>query len=373
MNDEEHNSITELESLLKELDALAPKRDQGETKVFFRQVEADEVLNDSLPEEEVFEENVAPEELPNFAAVPVGDFQPTAGGPIAAIDCGIVRLGETENGLVIALRAAIVIDKDGKSTVKLFKTGPIYLHNQYKARILHEMGKNLGKEDLFVELDTSKPEKPVPIKIKSGVADNAHQYGDRFRNWLERLVQKIAVSSIKNGTILFDGALTLRTRDTHAIYLEGLARDASQSGNSIVAISKQSLLQIQGTPIRFWLKDVPNKNCYRNLTSAMRKEGADRVLGNAYAARLSVLGPTFRMDVKPVEGSSDKEAIDKFYNSALMRGGYPDILVRAHAHSYFTAPDVVQLQADAGAKYTLVPQADVQLTGIFAPFGGRFK
>ncbi len=79
------------------------------------------------------------------------------------------------------------------------------------------------------------------------------------------------------------------------------------------------------------------------------------------------------MDVKAVEGQSDSEAIGQFYNNALMRGGYPDVLVRAHAHSYFTAPDVIQLQAQAGATYSLVPQGEIDLGSIFAPFGGRFK
>jgi hypothetical protein len=96
-------------------------------------------------------------------------------------------------------------------------------------------------------------------------------------------------------------------------------------------------------------------------------------MGNAYAARYSPLGPTFRMDVKPAAGVSDDEALSLFYSNVLMRGGYPDILVRAHTHSYFTGPHVVELQALAGAKYRLVPQPEIDLSGIFGPFGGRFK
>jgi hypothetical protein len=89
--------------------------------------------------------------------------------------------------------------------------------------------------------------------------------------------------------------------------------------------------------------------------------------------RLSALGPTFRMDAKAADGQTDGEAINAFYNSTFIRGGYPDILVRAHAYSYFTSPDVIQLQAQAGSRFGLIPQNDVNLTGIFAPFGGRFK
>ncbi len=232
----------------------------------------------------------------------------------------------------------------------------------------------LGKPDFFVDLDTSDSANPVPVKVKSGVAGDAHQYGDRFRNWFERLVQRIAVASIQNGIVLFDGALTLRTRDTPRTYLEQLARLASDNGNALIAVSKQSRLQVGGRSIRFWLNDVPNRACYRLLSILMRREGAEeRSLGNIYAARFSVLGPTLRMDVKPIKGQSDDEAIGQLYSSVLIRGEYPDILVRAHTHSYFTSPDVIQLQAQASTKYSLVPEAEVELTGIFAPFGGRYK
>jgi hypothetical protein len=105
----------------------------------------------------------------------------------------------------------------------------------------------------------------------------------------------------------------------------------------------------------------------------MRREDIERVFGNTYAVRFSHLGPTFRMDVRSVIGQSDDEAISNFYSSAFMRGGYPDILVRAHTHSYFTSPDVIQLQAQAASRYSLIPQADVDLSAIFSPFGGRFK
>ena len=378
-NEKQPNVIDELQKFLEELESLAPKReDVSGSKIGYRAVIGEEMINDSLPEESVVdidgleaEESgrvISIEELPQAS-----DFQITQPGPIAAVDCGIVRLGETENGLVITMRAAIVVEDGEKSGVSIFRTGPIYLHNHYKLKVLHRIGAHLGKPDFFVEMDITDVNNPKPIRVKRGVADDAHQYGDRFRNWLERLTQRIAVTFVENGTILLDGALTLRTRDTPNSYYDELARLAGMKGNSIIAISKQSMLQVNGKPVRFWLNDLPNRVCYRSLSPMMRKEGIERVYGNAYASRFSLLGPTFRMDVKPVDGQTDDEAINRFYSSSLMRGGYPDILVRSHTYSYFTSPDVIQLQAQAGAKYRLVPQPEIDLSGIFAPFGGRFK
>lgn len=375
MNENTRDPVDELEQLLQEMEQLAPARaDTAGTEIAYRPTADEEVVEDSLPSEEVVEDDGAePAGAAELETIQALDFQTAESGAVAAVDCGVVRLGETENGLVIALRAAIIVDQTGGEKVTLFRTGPIYLHNAYKARLLHQIGVHMGRPDFFVELDESDVANPRPTRVKRLVADDSHQYGDRFRNWLERLVQKIAVASIESGVVLFDGALTLRTYDTPSTYLEDLASTANSRGNAIIAISKQSRLEIQGKPLRFWLNDVPDQACYRPLGQQLVPEGRERVLGNAYAARFSSLGPTFRMDVKAAEGQSDSEAIAQFHASAFMRGGYPDILVRAHAHCYFSSCSVVVLQAQAGAKYSLVPQGETDLAGIFAPFGGRFK
>jgi hypothetical protein len=173
--------------------------------------------------------------------------------------------------------------------------------------------------------------------------------------------------------VVLDGALTLRTRDTPGSYLQTLGRLASDRRTAIVALSKQSDLLVRDRSVRFWLDDAENRCCYRWLGPLLRGEGAARSMGQIYASRLSPAGPTFRLDIKPAAGESPSEVADRFFSSCFMRGGYPDILVRAHAYSYFTPPDVLQLQAQAGARYGLIPQQDVDLSGIFGPFGGRFK
>jgi hypothetical protein len=376
MVDEHDQSLGYLRELLTEMEQLAPARSDTAGAGIRLRAADDTPIDDSdppIPDDPLDEADFLEGEA-SLSDVPIRDFLTDDAVPLAAVDCGIIRLGETENGLVIALRATISKQVDGKASIQLFQTGPIYLHNLRKKEILHRVGIHLGKPDLLVEFEDQDADPPVIKKVRNGVAQDAHKYGDRFRNWFERLAQRIAVTAITNGIVLFDGALTLRTIDTPQAYLRDLARLADKHGNAIIAVSKQSHLQVQGRSLRFWLDDVPERSCYRQLSSLIRREsGEERVLGNAYAARFSPLGPTFRMDVKAVEGQSDAEAINAMFTSCLMRGGYPDLLVQAHAHSYFTSPDVVQLQAQATAKYSLTPQPEVQLTAIFAPFGGRFK
>jgi hypothetical protein len=82
---------------------------------------------------------------------------------VVAVDSGIARLGETQDGLVIALRAAVVTDSQSGSSVSLFRSGPIYLVSQYKAQALHQIGRQLGKPDLFIELEYSDPATPTIV------------------------------------------------------------------------------------------------------------------------------------------------------------------------------------------------------------------
>jgi uncharacterized protein YuzB (UPF0349 family) len=379
---EQDLQVKEIKEFLELVETFAPKRerDSRPESVVFRNVEGEEIIDDTVVDEELDETEESQDVDDNTQETEedpsqndVIDYETSTKCPVCAVDCGIVRLGETENGLVIALRASIVKDEDGKSNVLLYRSGPIYLNNKHKAEIFYQIGQQLLKPNIFVELDESDPDNVKIIKIKKGVADNANQYSDRFRNWFERILQKVAVESVENGIILVDGALTKNTRDTPTIFLQHLADLASSKGNAIIAISKKSSLLIEERPIQFWLDDVKNKPCYRDISALMRREKRERVLGNTYVARFSNLGPTFRMDVKSASGQSDKEAIDLFYTNAFLKGGYPDILVRAHSYSYFTPPVVTELQAQTRVLYKLIPKSEVDLSSIFAPFGGRFK
>jgi hypothetical protein len=367
-----NDAFTQLHELLNQLEQLAPHPEdvQGNRVTFRILPEVQEVVNDAL---ESLDEGSEAEEL-GWQAEEVKDFRSVRSGPVVAIDSGIIRLGETQDGLIIALRGcAAILDKQGQVRLNLFRSGPLYLRNRDKLEILHLMGCHLGKEDFFIAIDESTN---VPQAVKRGVAEDSHQYGDRFRNWFERLIQWEAVSSISNGVILLDGALTLRTRDTPQIFLERLAERASDCGNALVAISKQSRLQVNETPITFLLDDHPGRVCYRPVSPILQQQDptrAERVLGNIYVARLSPVGPSFRIDIKHARGQSDDEALNQFFSSCLMRVGYPDILVRAHTHSYFTRADVLELQAQVRSRFGLEPKGDVDLSTIFTPFGGRFK
>lgn len=368
------DNIPDIEELLNELEKLAPTRDsgEGERTIVYRTVDDDEPINDAIDDDDAelqdwidWQER---QELPFVWEISREQIQ-TSSLPIVAVDTGVIRLGETEDGLIIALRGTIVSVMNSHPTLHLYRTGPIYLRNRDRLSILHVLGVHLGKPDIFVELD----DKDQPVRVKSGVADNIQAYSDRFRNWFERILQRIAVRSIENGIVLLDGALTTNTRDTPTAYFESIRDLANSQGNALIGISKQSRLQAQNKAVRFWLADNPHQICYRRLTDLMESEMRQRVMGATYAIRFSPMGLTYRVDVKPVAGQREDEVIAALFASCLMRGGYPDILVQAHAHSYFTSPHVTELEAQCGAKYALRVEPETDLGGIFGPFGGRYK
>ena len=364
--------IDRITALINHLgEASSPTRTRD--RVLFRTVDPNETINDAIDEEEPTQEAwtyspVETSEQPSF-----NSFGEAGISNVSAVDSGIVRLGETENGVFIALRGAIVKDFTEPCEACLFRTGSLFLSYRNKIDLLYRLGLDLHKPDLFVEIDDSETEEPELTKIKRGAADTAHHYADRFRNWFERMLQSIAIQETNNGIVVLDGALTLRTRDTPASFLSFLSAQANTRNNSLVAISKQSNIQIQDKSIQFWLDDRPNQPGYRRLSSLLVSDRRSRVLGNMYAMRFTPAGPTFRMDVKSLEGQSDEELINSLHENCLMKAGYPDILVRAHAYSYFSAGDVLTLQSYIRANYQVIPRFETNLTPIFAPFGGRFK
>ena len=303
--------------------------------------------------------------------------------PTAAVDAGVMRLGESEDGLVIALRGAIVVRDGLRSVTGLVRSGPIFLGWEHEAQLLLMLGEWLGDPGYYVAAERIEGGGYRAGRLKDGVGGRKY-LADRFRAGLERYCQRLAAASVKNGTLLLDGSLTLRSRDTPDAYLNQIAYLAGRGGNSIVGLSKKSELVVGGRAVPYWLDDQPAVPCHRALTPILRWEDAlapsghggraDRVMGNVYAARLSALGPTFRMDVKAAPGVTDEAAIGGFFRSVNIYCGYPTLLARAHAACYVSSADFLALQVQATGEFGLRPQRPaVSLKGAFAPFGGSYK
>jgi hypothetical protein len=291
---------------------------------------------------------------------------------LCAIDVGATRIGESSDGAIVAYRGCIITQYKNDIECYLYRTGPVFLSNKYKAQILHRIGKELGNETIFVETD----ENGKPINVKPGVADNTNQYSDRIRNFIERKLQEKACKLIKNGIILFDGALTKNTRDTPTEYVENnILQPAFENGNSILAISKKSSVTINNKPISFALEDHPNKICFRSVQALVNEtsSGSQRNFGQMYVARFSEYGQTFRVDLCAPLGARNVDILNIFWSNSNFRNGYPELLVRAHIHTYIPFSAIIAMRAKAIVEHNIKVKNELGFGGVFAPFGGGFK
>lgn len=295
-------------------------------------------------------------------------FQNSTTCPVCAVDVGATKIGETSDGPLVAYRGCIVRYTSKAREHFLYRTGPILLSNRYKKEILHIIGKELGNEELFVEMNDNKP-----TTVKAGAADNTNQYSDRIRNFIERKLQEKAVQMINNGIILFDGALTKNTRDTPTSFIENnILFKAFQQNNYVLAISKKSSVLVNHKPISFSLEDHPFEICYRNIQQKIDTP-SKRNFGEMYAARFSEFGQTFRVDVCVPFGADCRDALNKLWFNCNFRNGYPEPLIRAHIHTYIPWSNITQMKAHAIVDNDLIVKNNVELGGAFAPFGGGFK
>lgn len=316
--------------------------------------------------------------FPNFDAFSSPrSFRASKPVPVLACDCGMARLGETATGTLIALRAALTLDTDWNTRVRLFRTGPINLEGERKTDVLHRMGADMGDAEFFVCWEGEGEN--ARLAPKSGAAAHRQIYADRVRNYLERMVQLAALTSVppRGSILLVDGSLTTRSYDTAPAWWQEFSGLADTHGIHLVGISKKSVLAIRDRPVAFWLEDVPAQICRRNLTPILRADSparADRVLGEIFAVRFSPCGPTLRVDVRAAGGTDAETVLDLLLASCDFRGGLAEPLVRAHAHSYFTSSAVRVLQAQAAVTYNLVPtRTSADGAAVYGFAAGRYK
>jgi len=271
--------------------------------------------------------------------------------PIVAVDASAIPLGETDKGIVAAVRTAMVKMENGEiKPPEVF--GPYLLHITPTTiePIYNALCKALGLGR----------RKPPPL----------YRAVNRIMVLLERVAQRYANKQIEDGIILWDGSLTVSRTTPKDVFIESF-RQARERGNSIMAIVKRSYLRLlDGTPlIDLLAKEQGPCYCRIPLTDVSIKHKRF-LLGEVFVAKFTSTGFPFRVDIKPASGDA-VEVLAKLRKSSSFRWGYPEPLVVAHAHSYFTSVEALSLQMLAIKKYGLstIPCFDLR-THILGPFGG---
>lgn len=255
---------------------------------------------------------------------------------ILAIDTSSFRIGETEKGIVAAYRASIInFDKEKYEVARL---GPFIVHitEENKEYIYNYLRRTLNLREV--------DERRVP-KI--------HKMVDRIRNLIERYLQVATAGYIKNGLILWDGSLTGDTVDTPRKIFEDALEKAAKANNTVFGISKTSKIKTaDGYRLIDLLNDV-YEPAYVKVHHLLKREMANRILGEVYAVKFSPQGFTFRVDIHPNKNSNSEKELQRLLSVCPIFNGYPDPLRQAHANCYFTGNEVIALQAYVVNKYGL--------------------
>jgi len=272
--------------------------------------------------------------------------------PVVAVDISSMKIGETETGILCAIRGAIVWRE--KRRYKYLRLGPFPFHiteeNKKEIYILFRHHYFEASEDASA---------PSLINMQT-----------RIGNLLERWLQLGISCSAHDSIILWDGSLTAGTADSPMNVVSHLLEIARNRFNTVLAFSKTTNLRFLGHR----LTDLAEKSrppCLLQINGFPLPSGPVFSLGNVYVAKLTQGICSFRLDIdKKVPRQRAIEAIQKLLGSDLVTQSYPETLRLAHIFSTFTATEVIGIQRfivqQCGLK--IIERPNVRRL-LFGPFG----
>jgi hypothetical protein len=272
---------------------------------------------------------------------------------VVGIDVSSIRIGETAEGVLLAVRAAIVWNVH--RTYHYLRLGPFLFH----------VTEN-NKKQIFSLL--RKYQNNVPVKI--GAPDFIHLQ-TRIASVLERWIQSNLCSTCSNSLILLDGSLTAGTPDTPESVVVKFLQMARSRMNTVLAFSKFSRIRFNGQG----LTEIAYKGAPPCLVKVDGLEGMGdfKLLGNVYVTRFSDDAVCFRLDAdKNLLQPQVLDAVQKLLGNDLFHHslGYPETLRLAHIYSTFTANEVIGMQRylEQERELKIMIKPNIRRL-LFGPFG----
>jgi len=274
---------------------------------------------------------------------------PSTSSTVAAVDVSSLRIGETETGVLIAIRGAIVWKAN--RGYQYLRCGPLTFH----------LGFGIG--------DGWSPDQSVFLTGRVFT----ERAISRLRNALERWIQRQICVSSDNAIVLFDGSLTAGTPDNPTAPLARILKSARERGSVVMAISKDTKLCAFGKRITS-LVSATRAPCLLDVDRVVSKQFKShpvRLAGHVYVAKLAGDGFAFRLDVdREVSQDASVAALNQLIASDGVMQGYPETLRLAHIFSTFTANEVIALQRFLALEHGLrIAHRFSVRKSLFGPFG----
>ena len=247
---------------------------------------------------------------------------------VVAVDTSTMKIGETNRGIVIAIRGANV-----------WKQHRRYRYMRFGPFIFHVTEEN--KKQVYETLERTYFSSPHEHCHQG--APTFFQMPTRIASLLERWLQTMAAKTMNNGLILFDGSLTAGTAETPTHRMKEILDTARKGDNVVLAFSKMTTLRVNGHLITDSLPE--HKPPYLLETEGLKLKPPMVLLGEVYVARLTKGNLAFRLDIdKEVRPEPRIEAVERLLGNDLFADSYPETLRLAHILCTFTANEVLAMQ-----------------------------
>jgi hypothetical protein len=271
--------------------------------------------------------------------------------PVVACDASSVKIGETENGMIFAIRAVGV--RRQQNRILYNRWGPLLFHVP-------------NSEDVSQYREDES-------RAFGGLSLKTLRVLTRLRNHVERWVQEVLSESLHDGILLIDGSLTAGTPDNPVARVNKILATARQNNSIVIGISKATQLTVGGRNILGLTndKDTPHQIDISSLVESEYPPYPVRFLGRVYVAKLSSDGFLFRTDIDR-ESSSEmaQEALERLAGTDVIFHGYPETLRIAHIFSTFTANEILAVQRFVASNHHITLQSRPSLRrSLFGPFG----
>jgi len=235
---------------------------------------------------------------------------------VAAVDSSCIKMAETEEGSLYAVKCGIATAIDGRALMH-FRIGPVLFYLTESSASDSELDDRLAKAVL---LDDDMAKRLVRVRS-------------------ERAVQKELASHLVGSTILVDGSLRGSVFEDSQRSVRKISEDCILRRNTMIGVSKATrfrplerasgpLLKVPGPA--YIDVDVIVKSLIRNSA------------GSSSMVRLDRSGPVLRADIM---GGSNDESLGRLVGNDPISRGYPETLRLAHHISTFTGTEVTCLRS----------------------------
>jgi hypothetical protein len=245
---------------------------------------------------------------------------------ISAIDSSVIHLARTEEGRLYAAKSGVVISS-GRRIRRHFRLGPmlIYLTEEFlcKSKIDHNLGN-------LLLVDSSIAKRLIRIR-------------------LERAIQLVLSSRLKNSIILIDGALRPSIFEDYNCTINRVIEMSTLSNNDVIGLSKNTSMTILNQ-FGNLLKAMPHPACID--TGCVIKSLARNTLGNNLLVKLGKNENEYvlRADICSANGN-DLECLERLIGNDILFRSYPESLRIAHHISTFTTTEVSSLKGFISRSY----------------------